>query len=72
MINTMEEPKPNAINIIHIVNKNSRPELKLAGDCLFESGFLPDKPLVAEIYDNKIIIRPVTEHKNFTVVYKKN
>ena len=68
----MENQKPNAINIIHIENINSRPQLKISGDCLFESGFLPDRPLVAEIYDNKIVILPVTEHKGFTVVYKKN
>ena len=64
----MENPK--AINIVHIENINSRPQLKLSGDCLFESGFLPGRPLVAEIYNNKIIIRPVSEHKNFKIYIK--
>ena len=59
--------KPNAINIVHIENINSRPQLKLSGDCLFESGFLPNLPLIAEIYDNKIVIKPVSEHKNFKI-----
>ena len=59
--------KPNAINITHIENINSRPQLKISGDCLFESGFLPDLPLVVEIYDNKIVIKPVSEHKNFKI-----
>lgn len=66
----MENPKPNAINIVHIENINSRPYLKISGNCIFDSGLLPNRPLIAEIYDEKIVIRPVSEHKNFKIFIK--
>lgn len=61
---------PKAINIVHVENNNSRPQIRISGDCIFESGFLPNLPLIAEIYDNKIVIRPITNHKNFKIFIK--
>lgn len=47
-----------SINFFQIRNIDSQPTILLNGDYLFDTNFMPNQFLKAEIYDNKIIITP--------------
>lgn len=48
-----------AICFFRIQNKNHMPYIKLHGDYLFDTNFMPNQYLKADIYEGKIIITPV-------------
>lgn len=52
-----------ALNFFYIENDNHLPRINMSGEFLFDTGFIPHRMLVAEIYEGKIIIK---EAPNFT------
>lgn len=51
---------PKAVNYFQIENINHLPQILLQGEYLFDTGFMPNQFLKAEIYNGKIIITPAT------------
>lgn len=54
---------PKAVNLFKMKSNESIPSIFLEGTYLYETNFFPGKLLSAEIYENKIVIRPVFENE---------
>lgn len=59
----MNNHDPKIVNLFRMNSNGSIPSIKLEGTYLYETNFLPERLLAAEIYENQIIIRPVFENK---------
>lgn len=61
---------PDSVDFIEMKSINHKPVLTISGEALFASNFFPDQMLVVEIYDGKIIIKPLDEIKKFELLVK--
>lgn len=62
---------PDSIDFISMQSdENNMPKIVISGDCLFASNFLPNQMLIAEVYEGKIIIRPLEDIQKFKMLVK--
>lgn len=59
----MTEQDPKVINLFRMKSNGAIPSIKLEGTYLYETNFFPGRLLTAEIYEDRIIIRPVFENE---------
>lgn len=59
----MTNQNPKVINLFRMQSTGDIPSIKLEGTYLYETNFFPGRLLAAEVYENQIIIRPVSENE---------
>lgn len=66
----MNNQDPKIVNLFRMNSNGAIPSIKLEGTYLYETNFFPGRLLAAEIYEDRIIIRPVFENEPMRLRFK--
>lgn len=59
----MDNQDPKIVNLFRMNSNGTIPSIRLEGTYLYETNFFPGRLLEAKIYEDQIIIRPVSENE---------